>query len=206
MRKMNLQTFAGPVTVGKEYRINIKNAVYALIATDNATICTYGDVKPVASLRDIKLAPIIATGDCYGDGALEKSPSKIVGYDVTVGVNKIPIDVRVDWYGHVTDSEGVVWISDEDVIKEIAFGYEIENTGGKRELVWLLKGTPQPYSEDVKQTESNITFNPDSFKIRFVKRDFDGEFRCIGDTCLSTFTEEKANTFLSNVPTEKATS
>lgn len=187
-------------TVKKEYKINIKKLVYALLTTDTATGCTYGTVKPFASVRQVQLSPTIASGDCYGNGAKEKSITKVTGYDLTVDVNKVPIDVRAEIFGHKITTGGVLVSGASDQPKEIAIGYEIEQTGDTREVVWLLKGTPQPMSENVQQAESNINFSTDSIKINFVKREYDGQYQAIGDTAYSTFTDVMANTFLDTVP------
>lgn len=185
----------------KEYRINVKNIVYALVVSDTEEATVYGEVKKFASARQIQISPTLAQGDVYGDGVKEKSMSKITGYDVQVDVNKVPIEVRAEIYGHAINSEGIMVVGEGDQPKELALGYEVEQTGNTREVVWLLKGSPQPFGNTVQQTEQSINYSTDSLKISFVKRLSDGNFQAIGDTAYDDFTEEKANSFLNAVPT-----
>lgn len=189
-------------TSKKEYRINVKNLVYAVVVSDTKDAVKYGEIKPFGSARQIRVSPTIAQGDLYGDGAKEKSMNKITGYDVQVDVNKVFVEVRAEILGNKITADGVLVDGGDDQPKEIALGYEIEQTGKTSEYVWLLKGTPQPFGNDVQQTEQNINYSTDSLKISFVKRAYDGQFRAIGDTAYEGFSAEKAAEFLKTVPTE----
>lgn len=186
----------------KEYRVNVRNLVYALITSDTEEKTVYGEVKRFASARQIQLSPTIAQGDLYGDGAKEKSYSKITGYDVQVDVNKVPIEVRADLYGHRITSDGLLIINADDQSKEFALGYEVEQTGTTKEVCWLLKCSAQPFGNTTQQSETNINYSTDSLKISCVKRLSDGNFQALGDTAFEGFTEEKAKTFLKAVPTD----
>jgi phi13 family phage major tail protein len=187
--------------VAKEYRINVKNLVYAMLTDDTKTAVTYGTVKPFSSARQVQLSPTLAAGEIFGNGVKEKSISKITGYDLTLDVNKIQIDVRAEILGHTINSDGKLIIGGNDQPKYFAIGYEIEQTGSKRELVWLLKCIAQPFASQDGQSEKDIKFSTDSIKISCVAREFDTNFQVIGDTNYSTFTDAMANTFLSTVPT-----
>lgn len=186
----------------KEYRVNVKNLVYALIISDTEEKTVYGEVKRFASARQIQISPTIAQGDLYGDGAKEKSYSKITGYDIQVDVNKVPIEVRADLYGHRVTPDGILVINENDKSKEFAFGYEVEQTGATREVCWLLKCSAQPFGNTTQQSETNINYSTDSLKISCVKRLSDGNFQALGDTAFESFTEEMAETFLDTVPTD----
>lgn len=184
----------------KEYRINVKNMVYALVTSDTEEGTTYGEVKSFASARQIQVSPVLAQGDLFGDGSKEKTLSKIVGYDVQLDVNKVFAEVRAEIFGHKLTADGILVVGEADQPKEMALGYEIEQTGGTSEMVWLLKGTPQPYGNTVQQTEQNINFSTDSMKISFVKRVSDGNFQAIGDTAYDGFSADLAKSFLKTVP------
>lgn len=184
----------------KEYRMNVRNLVYAPVLSDTEEKTEYGQVKKFASARQIQIAPTIAQGDLYGDGVKEKSMSKITGYDVQVDVNKVPLEVRADILGHEIDDNGLLWIGENDQPKEIALGYEVEQTGETSELVWLLKGTAQPFGNTVQQTETNINYSTDSLKITFVKRRSDGQFQALGDTAYEGLLEATAKTFFAAPP------
>lgn len=192
---------AGLGTITKAYRMNIKKPVYALLSTDNGVGCTYGDVKSFGEERQIQITPKVASGDLYGDGTLMSSDMKITGYDITTEINKMQQDVRADIFGHKFTANGEMVISDNDIANKFAFGYEVEQSNGQREVVWLLKCSAQPFSHTVAQAEGNIKYSSDSIKITTLKREFDGFFQVIGDTCNATFTNAKADAFFDTVPT-----
>lgn len=187
-------------TVAKSFRINIKNLVYAKLLTDTKAECTYSDVKELAGLKSIQLTPTVANGEDYNNGVKDFSMSKITGYELSVESSKIPVDKRSELLGHTINSDGVLVIGADDQPIDIAVGYEIENDGNRRELVWLLKGKIQPFGQTVNQSEKDIKVASDSTKFVFVVRDFDRKFQAVGDTSISSFTAEKANTFLDTVP------
>lgn len=202
MKKYNLQIFANGVgTVSNSYRMNVKNLVYAMLTSDSSTETVYGSVKNFADARQIQITPTVAKGECYGDGVKKKSDSKVTGYEITVDVNKAQVDVRADWFGHKLTSNGELIVNKDDKPGKFAFGYEIEQSEGHRELVWLFKCDAQPYAYTVQQTEGDIKYASDSIKLTAVCRESDGNFQLIGDTNNSTFTDTLANSFLSTVPT-----
>jgi phi13 family phage major tail protein len=171
-----------------------------MLTDDTKSAVTYGTVKPFSSARQVQLSPTLAAGEIFGDGVKEKSMSKITGYDLTLDVNKIQVDVRAEILGHTINSEGKLIIGGDDQPEYFAIGYEIEQTGNKRELVWLLKCIAQPFANQVSQSEKDIKFSTDSIKISCVAREFDRIFQVIGDTNYSTFTDDMADAFLKAVP------
>lgn len=199
MRKVNLQFFAGTPSK-RAYRINIKNPVYSLLTSDDKTSCVYGDVKSLGEAMEIQITPTLATGTLYGDGAKVDDSVKITGIDVQFGATKIPIEDRASMLGN-TYVNGVLVENKTDQSKYIAFGYEVEQTDGKRECIWLLKGKAQPISSTSQQSESNINYSTDSIKISFIPRTFDGAIRAFGDTANDAFTTALADAFLKTVPT-----
>lgn len=201
MLKMNLQRYAGLGTVTNAKRMNLSRIVYAPLTKDDDTNCTYSDVKTFGGPQEIQIAPKVAAGDCYEGGVLTENISKVTGYDITVAVSKLQIGVHAEIMGHKFTTKGEMIDSKKDQPIYFALGYEIEQTSNKRELVWLLKCIAQPFSTSTKQSEGNISFGQDSIKITTVNREFDGNFRLIGDTNNSTFTDTMAETFLDEVPT-----
>lgn len=186
----------------RAYRMNVRGMVYAIVVSDSEAGTVYGDVKPFASARQIQISPTIATGEIYGDGAKEVSISKTTGYDVQVDINKVAVEVNAEIYGHTINSDGILVIGERDQPKELALGFEVEQDGNEREVVWLLKGSPQPFGNTVQQTQNDISFSTDSIKISFVKRQSDGNFYVMGDTAYEGFTGEAADKFLLSVPTD----
>ena len=185
----------------KAYRINVKNLVYATLTTDTSTGCTYAAPKPFSKTRQIQISPKICAGELFGDGALDDVQSKIVGYDVQIDVNKVPVETQAVVYGHKIATNGTLIKGKADQSPYIALGLEIEQSNGERELVWLLKGKAQPNANTVQQTENNMNYSTESVKLSFVAREFDGNFEAICDTAYTTVTPQVASAFLTAVPT-----
>lgn len=183
--------------VKKANRINVRNLVYAEVLTDTKAGTTYGVIKPVAPAMQVQLTPQVAAGALYGDGLKQEEDVKLTGMQAVMDVNKVPIDVRADWYGH-TYENGVVHEKDTDVAKYIAIGYLVEQTGGEAEYVWLLKGKPQPYGSTVQQTTENINYSTDSVTVNFIPRESDAEIRAFGDSADEAFVQ--AETWFDTVP------
>lgn len=191
---------SGTSTSAKAYRINVKRPVYALVSTDTSSGCTYDTVKSLCEAMTITCSPVIATGTLYGDGVKQDESNKLTGMDVQLDGTKIAIEDRAAMLGH-TYTNGILVEKDSDQAKYIAFGYEVEETGGKTEYVWLLKGKAQPMADTVKQSEGNITYSTDSVKLSFIPRKFDGAIRAKADTANPDFTSTAAATFMATVPT-----
>ena len=99
--------------------------------------------------------------------------AKLTGIELQVDLNKVPIEVRAELMGN-TYADGVLTENKSDQAIDIAVGFEVEETGNNRELMWLYKGKVKPFANSVKQSEDNITFSTDTITIGFVPRALDG--------------------------------
>lgn len=183
----------------KANRFNVKKIVYAVISKDDSTGYTHGPIKPFGAPMQVQYTPSYASGPLYGGGVKTEDISKLTGGVLKIDVNKIPIEVRAEILGH-TYSEGVLKENKDDQAKDIAIGYELEETGGHRELVWFLKCKAKPFGNNVQQSADNINYSTDSIDIGVMAREFDGNFKNSGDTANGDFTAEKASVFLSTIP------
>ena len=84
--------------------------------------------------------------------------------------------------------------------KYIALGYEVEQTSGDSEYVWLLKGRPQALNADVSQSEANITYSTDQMTIDFVKRVSDDMLQYFADAANADFTQSQAEKWFTTGP------
>lgn len=180
-------------------RINVSRIVYAPIIKDSSTEYTHGEIKTLGAAMQIQLTPSLASGVLYGNGAKTEDLAKLTGVELQVDINKVSIEVRAEIMGNKY-KEGVLSENKSDQAINIAVGFEVEETGDHRELMWLYKGKAKPFANTVKQSESSITFSTDTISIGFVPRLLDGDIRAFGDTANADFTSEKADAFLNSVP------
>lgn len=186
-------------TSKRSYKINIKNPVYCEVLTDDKSGTTYGTVKSLGEAQQAQVTASAATGSLYGDGAIVDSSAKLTGLSLALNVTKIPVEARADIY-NLTVTNGVVQVKAGVQAKYIAVGYEIEQTSGESEYVWLLKGRPQPLNENVSQSESNINYSNDQMVIDFVKRVSDEMLQYFADAANADFTAAQAAKWFTNGP------
>lgn len=183
----------------KANRFNIKRSVYAVITKDDATGVTCGKVEKFGDPMQVQLTPTYATGVLYGAGVKKEDMTKITGITMKFDVNKILIETRAVIGGHKYE-DGILTEHKDDQAPDIAFGYEVEETGNHSEYVWLFKGKAKPIGSTVQQSTDNINFSTDSIDIGFIIREFDGKLKDSADTANASFTAEKAATYLDTVP------
>ncbi len=183
----------------KANRFNITKSVYALVTKDDSTGFTCGAVKKFGDPMTVVFTPVYASGIMYGGGVKTEDTTKMTGAQVKMEVNKILIETRADILGN-TYASGILKENKNDQPKEFAFGYEIEQSNGKKEYVWLFKCKAKPFAESVEQTTDNMKFASDTIDIAVMPRTFDGDIRHKADTANPDFTDIVAATYLSTVP------
>lgn len=183
----------------KANRFNIKRSVYALITKDDSTGVIHGPIKEFGEPMQVQLTPTYASGTLYGGGVKTEDITKITGITMKFDANKIPIEVRAEIGGHKYENGELVESAD-DQAKDIAVGYQVEETNGHSEYVWLLKGKAKPFGSNVQQSTENINFSTDSIDIAFVPRKKDKELKHFGDTANPSFTSTIAEAYLTKIP------
>jgi len=183
----------------KSNRINVTNPVFCLMLTDAAEGTTYGTVESLGKAMQIQLTPQIATGEQYGNGAKEEDIGILKGVSAVFDLNKLFIEKRAKIMGN-TYVDGVLIEKDGDQPPYIAVGYEIEQTGGTKEQIWLLKGRARPANQTVQQSTNNINFSNDSITINFIPRESDKQIRFFGDTANADYTSAQATAFFATGP------
>ncbi len=183
------------------YRINIKNPVYAEVLSDENEGTTYGEVKSLGEAQQAQITASVASGQLYGNGVIVDSSAMLAGLSMVLSTTKIPIEAQVDIYNYEVN-DGIVQVKAGVKSKYIAVGYEVEQTNGSRELVWLLKGRPQPINSDVKQSEANINYSTDSITIDFVRRKSDGMLKYFADEANPELTKAQADAWFKEGPSK----
>lgn len=182
-------------------RINIKNPVMCLLTSDTDEGTTYGEVESLGEAMQIQLTPAVASGTLFGNGMQTENIGKLSGIAVSLDLNKLYIEKRALILGNEY-KDGVLIETAGQEPPYIALGYEVEQTNGTSELVWLLKGRAQPVNETRQQSTDNIVFSTDSVTINFIPRDSDRQIRFFGDTANPDFTKEQADKFFTTGPVE----
>ncbi len=183
----------------QSYRINIANPVYCEVISDTKEGTTYGAVKSIGETQEVQVTSSVAAGQLFGNGAVVDATSLLTGLALSMKLTKLKVEAVSDIYNHkVTD--GVVQVQAGTVPKQIAIGYEVPQTNGKSEYVWLLKGNPKPINSTVQQSENNINYSTDTIEVDFVKRTSDNMLKYYADASNPEFTKEQADAWFNEGP------
>lgn len=178
-------------TSSRAYKINIKNPVYCIMLTDEKTGTTYGQVKTLGEAQQAQVTASSATGTLFGNGIKVDSSAKLTGLTLVLDSTKVPVEAKAEIFDY-TVTNGVVQVKAGAQPKFIAVGYEVEQTSGKSEYVWLLKGRPQPMNANASQSENNINYSTDQLTVEFVERVSDGMLEFFADGANEEFTDAQA--------------
>lgn len=189
-----------------EVKINVKNVHLAEITKSPEGVLTFSTPEHVAGAMEIGKVPQLATGQLYGDGKISKETSRKVKYQITVGLNKLLTKWRRYMEG-VTVVAGVESGKSNDEPKPFAIGWEVEKTGGEKELIWFLYCLAEPVQTTDRQSEENINYSTDSITISALEDDTLGRFYTFIDSeDKPAITAEMVGNFFKKVQTTDAIS
>lgn len=190
--KINLQMHS-------EVKINVTNVHIAEVTVEN-DILVFGKVERIKGAMEFSRTPKISSGELYGDGKITHSNSKKSAYDINGQLNKFPTKWRRYLEG-VTSQKGVESASSKDSPNFFAIGWEVEKTGGKKELIWFPYCKAEPITETIRQSEDNINYSTDSITIKALEHDSIGRFYTFIDSEDEDVTEEMIGNFFKKVQT-----
>jgi phi13 family phage major tail protein len=183
-----------------EVKINVQNVHLAEINESPGEELTYGTPEHIEGAMEIGRVPQLASGQLYGDGKIRKQTARKVRYQLTVNLNKLPTKWRRYMEG-VTVKEGVESGTSKDEAKPFAIGWEVEKTGGQKEMIWFLYCIAEPIQETARQSEENINYSNDSLTITALEDDRLGRYYTFIDTEDEDVTTEMIENFFKKVQT-----
>lgn len=186
-----------------EVKINVQNVHLAEIEESPEGTLTFGTPEHVVGAMEFGKTPQLSTGQLYGDGKITHSTSRKVAYQVIANLNKLPTRWRRYMEG-VTVNNGVESGTSKDEPKPFAIGWEVEKTGGKKEMIWFLYCLAEPIQETNRQSEENTNYSTDSVTITALEDDGLGRFYTFIDTEDEEITPEMAENFFKKVQTTDA--
>lgn len=164
-----------------EVKINVKNVHLSEVTKSPEGEITFKAPEHVVGAMQIGRNPQIASGQLYGDGKVTHETSKKVRYELNVELNKLPTKWRRYMEG-ATATTGVESGTSADVPKPFAIGWEVEKTGGTKELIWFLYCLAQPVQESTRQSEDNINYSTDTLTISALEDNSLGRFYTLIDS------------------------
>ena len=187
-----------------EVKINVQNVHLAEI-TEAAGEITHGTPEHVAGAMEMGRTPQLSTGQLYGDGKITHKSAKKVAYQLTANLNKLPTKWRRYMEG-VQVTAGVESGTSKDEPKPFAIGWEVEKTGGEKELIWFLYCVAEPVQQTVRQSEENLNYSTDSVTITALEDDSLGRYYTFIDSEDADITAQMVADFFTQVQTTDAIS
>jgi phi13 family phage major tail protein len=183
-----------------EVKINVQNVHLAEITESPEGEILHGTPEYVAGAMEIGRVPQLASGQLYGDGKIRRQTSRKVRYQINVSLNKLPTKWRRYMEG-VTVANGVESGTSKDEPKPFAIGWEVEKTGGKKEMIWFLYCQAEPIQETARQSEDNINYSTDSITISALENEQFNRYYTFIDTEDEEVTSEMVENFFKKVQT-----
>jgi len=183
------------------FRININNLHIAFLTKDDPTVASFEKPELLAGTMQIQFTPRVATAPLYGDGHMRHQEILTDGYGITLDHNKIPPKILARMRGQ--EYEGGVRRSNKaDTAVYFALGYNVDLTGGHKELTWLPKCVAAPSNKNVQQRTENINYSTDSLTVTSMALEYNGDYEYAVDTSdtESGFTPEQVDNWFEEVP------
>jgi phi13 family phage major tail protein len=161
-------------------QVGLKNLVYAKMISDDKNGIVYGSVKQIAGAINAKLTPNVSTEKLYADDTLSEIASTISDVGVELEAKDISLSIQADILGH-TVANGVLIQNKDDIAPWVAIGFKSKKSRGKYRYIWLLKGKFEVPDDEYATEEDKIKLGTAKIKGTFSSRDYDGNWRYIGD-------------------------
>lgn len=179
-----------------KYATGIKNFHVAKQVTDKAGVgATYDIPVKLSEAVSASVEPNVATGRLPGDNRIVATASKFNYATVNITSTSLTAEDEVLIFGKTLGADGVLKSKGE--IPYVAFGFEVTFNDGSSEFWWLLKGKFQEPSHSKNTQGDSIEFSQPSISGEFIPRDFDEEWKFVGNESNTGF--DSAATWFNDV-------
>jgi phi13 family phage major tail protein len=161
-------------------QIGLRDIHIAVLTKDDSTGATYAVPQKLERAISAKITPKANTENLYSDDSVEDILLAFEGVEVEIEINQLSLGSRATLQGSNV-VKGVLIENKGDIAPTLALGFKSKKHNGKYRFVWLLKGKFELASDEY-DTEADKP-DPKSAKLKgtFFSRDFDGNYRYIGD-------------------------
>ena len=182
-------------------QIGLRDIHIAVLTNDDETSATYDAPVKLERAINAKLTPKSNSENIYSDDSVEDIITAFEGVDVEIEINQLTLDSRAKLQGAKV-VKGVLIENKDDIPPTIALGFKSKKNNGKYRYVWLLKGKFELASDEY-DTEGEKP-QPKSAKLKgsFFARDYDGNYRFIGDEDATGIDETIIASWFTAVPDE----
>lgn len=163
----------------KKYAVGLKNLHYAILNSDDSNGASYQSPVKLSEAVSINVEPNVASARLSGDNRTVATASKFNYVTVTINTTNLPAKDEAALLGKTLGSDGV--LRSKGNAPYVAFGYEVTMDDGSSEFWWLLKGKFQEPSRTNNTQGDSIEFQQPSIVGEFIQREYDEEWKFIGN-------------------------
>lgn len=144
--------------------------LYYSIVTENGDETTYAAPVRLAKAISAGLSVDVAEGKLYADDGVDEVAREFTGGTLTLNVNDLSIESAAAILGQKAGTDGVVYVSADDVAPYVAVGFRAKKSDGKFKYIWLYKVKFSVPSENYQTKGETITFNTPEITGNILKR------------------------------------
>lgn len=163
----------------------LSNFHIAVLMQDDRTGVEYATVQHIEGAVSVSVTPNTDSNTKYADNGAFAVLNSLSDIGVTMAAVDIPTEIKREMYGQKMVN-GVVFSNKDDIIKEVALGFEAKIRGGGTRFYWLLKGTPEIIGIEHQTDEGNIESQDAELTLTFTPLRYNGEWKAELDSDVVT--------------------
>jgi|SRR5699024_6286641 len=154
----------------------LSNFHMAIVDQDNKESVEYGEVEHVEGAVSVSATPNTESNTKYADNGPFAVINSLGDIDVNMAAVDIPASIKKEMYGQ-KEKNGVVFSNKDDIVKEVALGFEAKIRGGGTRFYWFLKGTPEFIAVEHETDEGTVESKDSELTIKFVPLRYNGNWK-----------------------------
>lgn len=154
----------------------LSNFHIAVLKQDDASGVEYNKVHHIEGAVSISADPNTESNTKYADNGAFAVLNSLSDIDVTMAAVDIPTEVKREMYGQ-KEVNGVLFSNKDDIVKEVALGFEAKIRGGGTRFYWLLKGMPEIIGIEHETDEGSVESKDAELTLKFTPLRHNGEWK-----------------------------
>lgn len=170
---------------GKKAKLlhGLSNFHTAIVNKDERDGVEFGAVERIEGAVSVSVSPNTESNTKYADNGPFAVINSLGDIEVNMAAVDIPTKIKKEMYGQ-KEVNSVVFSNKDDIIKEIALGFEAKIRGGGTRFYWLLKGTPEIIGVEHETDEGTVESKDSELTIKFVPLRHNGNWKAELDSDL----------------------
>ncbi|WP_160684684.1 major tail protein [Clostridium sp. C2-6-12] len=179
--------------------VGLRDISFAPLLTDTKEGATYGAVKKYERSVGAKLTPKTNSDTSYSDDTVEDIITTFSQIDVEIELNQLSVPTRAFLQGSKVVN-GILIENKNDQAPYVYMAFKSKKANGAYRYICLYKGKFELVSDEYQTQEDKVKQGTAKLKGTFICRDFDENYRLIGDSDDESHTVTELESWLKTVP------